>query len=308
MSAAIKVFWAPTKEEAEQVKAHVSVEAEYGEHVIEGRVLTLAHHQREGAYSRKESRAPCCAHAEIKERAEELDHIISDGDELTFLISHLDLDTIGGLARVLHAATEEDRYDIFDGLEDFWALAESLDLNGAHRLGHGIDAVSPHIEKAMYAWMAWSQENREKPPEKTKDVFREVNFAIGILNNILNGRDSARFFIEAGENFKLDQKKLDEESFIEKVDGVILRVGPTFTNHLYRDAEAVVAFNTINGSITISLAYPEKYPEVSCRDIVQTIWGDEAGGHDGIAGSPRGRRMSMLSLVEVESMLIQALG
>ena len=47
----VKIMYAPTLEIARSVEAHVSVEAEYGAHVIEGSVLTLAHHQKEGPYS-----------------------------------------------------------------------------------------------------------------------------------------------------------------------------------------------------------------------------------------------------------------
>ena len=50
-----------------------------------------------------------------------------------------------------------------------------------------------------------------------------------------------------------------------------------------------MAFNQRTGAITVSLADPIE--GVSCREIVQDLWGPDAGGHDGIAGSPRGVRM-----------------
>jgi hypothetical protein len=52
----------------------------------------------------------------------------------------------------------------------------------------------------------------------------------------------------------------------------------------------VICHNLALGSITVSLADP--IPGFSCRDVVQDLWWPEAGGHDGIAGSPRGREMT----------------
>jgi hypothetical protein len=69
-----------------------------------------------------------------------------------------------------------------------------------------------------------------------------------------------------------------------------------FVNHLYTAPNGfvggtVVAWNKATGSITISRSEPS--PGIlSCREIVQDLWGPEAGGHAGIAGSPRGRRMT----------------
>jgi hypothetical protein len=54
---------------------------------------------------------------------------------------------------------------------------------------------------------------------------------------------------------------------------------------------AVVTFNTKFKSVTVSIADPQ--PGFSCREFVQKLWGPEAGGHDGIAGSPRGREMTL---------------
>ena len=91
---------------------------------------------------------------------------------------------------------------------------------------------------------------------------------------------------------------------------VAIREWDSFTNHLYRIpdgrmADAVVARNTTMGSITVSLADPIE--GVSCRAIVQGLWGPEAGGHTGIAGSPRGREMSDRDLVACIAAVIEAL-
>ena len=81
-------------------------------------------------------------------------------------------------------------------------------------------------------------------------------------------------------------------------------------NHLYVApsgdvGRAIVAHNVYAGNITISLADP--IPGVSCRDIVQGLWGPLAGGHAGIAGSPRGQVMSDEDVAAVVKALEAAL-
>ena len=94
--------------------------------------------------------------------------------------------------------------------------------------------------------------------------------------------------------WRQNQDELNRESFISKHGYVIVRVSSHFVNAMYRTPDnclcsAVVTFNPFSGTVTMSLESPVE--DVSCRDIVQDLWGDEAGGHTGIAGSPRGRRM-----------------
>jgi hypothetical protein len=86
---------------------------------------------------------------------------------------------------------------------------------------------------------------------------------------------------------------------VQVVGDVVVRVSSTFVNHLYatpdgRICRGVTAFNTTRGEITVSLAEPVS--GVSCRKLVQELWGPLAGGHDGIAGSPRGERRSLADL------------
>jgi hypothetical protein len=306
MPAVVKVLWAPTVEEAREVHAHVSIEAEYGAHVIEGEYLTLAHHQKDGPFSSKNSRSPCCAHEAIEVRSNDLRRVYEEEDTFVILVSHVDLDTFGGIARVLFELTGEDRFDLFSSAENFWELAEKLDLKGAHRFGYGVKATGPSTERAMYAWLQWSsqRDNQVTRPEKTDDVTDSVLHALGIINRIL---DADGQLLEAGEYYKDELEQLDKDTFVERLGDVIIRVGPTFTNHLYRDAQAVVAYNTHHGSVTVSVSDPDENPDVSCRDLVQSLWGDEAGGHAGIAGSPRGKRMHVTSMVEVAHAIAERL-
>jgi hypothetical protein len=100
----------------------------------------------------------------------------------------------------------------------------------------------------------------------------------------------------AGRKMKADQRALSTETAKTFVgnDGVVLRSSDQFVNHLYvwgaHVYRACVSFNPDAGSITISLAEP--VDGVNCCKLVQSWWGPEAGGHPGIAGSPRGQELT----------------
>ena len=103
-------------------------------------------------------------------------------------------------------------------------------------------------------------------------------------------RQSDEYLLAAGDEFRAAEDALNAASFKGLEGYVIRRESAEFTNHLYvtpagRISAAVVAVNEAQGSVTVSLADPVS--GVSCRDVVQGLWGPTAGGHAGIAGSPR---------------------
>lgn len=287
----INVILAPTLEAAKGVVADVSVEAEYGSTVCEGRVLTLAHHQVDGPYSfAGGARAPCNASMLIAEHSAELKAQLSRAGSVSFLVSHLDLDTVGGIARVLAELTGlSGDSGLFTNHEGFWRLAEYVDLSGPHRALKSKDADDVNM-LALNAYWAHQHTRAIKRTTEALDVTNEVESAIMALNAILVAKDQVA--LTQGRRHAEEQERLDANSLIECcADGVVVRAAPTFVNHLYgTDGRAVVSYNQSFGSITMSLADP--VPGVSCRALVQELFGPDAGGHDGIAGSPRGKRMT----------------
>jgi hypothetical protein len=119
-----------------------------------------------------------------------------------------------------------------------------------------------------------------------------IDAAGAVLGRILVDLDSD--LLLAGDAFRADEAALNARTFVRRDGDVIVRraeVGGDFCNHLYTDptgasARAVVCLNTAFKSVTVSLADPDK-ETVSCRDLVQGLWGPEAGGHRGIGGGPR---------------------
>lgn len=299
------VVFSPKAEFAPAVEADVSVEAEYGAVVVEGGVLTLAHHQRSGQYSSENSPAPCNAWVRIGNAADILARRLAERGQVRFLVSHLDLDTVGGVLRTM-AVVDGTGRDLFHR-QSFWTLAEFVDLNGAHKLG--LSGAEAEDIRALRAWWSWFRGLKRLGQDDNTDVTDIVDQCREALFRILV--DENQKMMEDGDRMAEDEAKLNASSFVEAGDGVIVRVSDAFANHLYvapgasEPSRAVVALSTTTGSVTVSLADP--VPGVSCRDIVQGLWGPEAGGHAGIAGSPRGKRMSLRDLVAARDALASAI-
>ena len=275
-----RVILAPTVDLAKTLhpQPSLSVEAEYGSIVVEGTKFTAAHHQATGPFATTNNSAPC-NNTDIP--------VITGG---TILVSHFDLDTVGGCLRGMNRRVMRSYFP-------FWELAEFVDLNGPHKLG--TSGASDTDLRRLHAFWAWKEENVPRFSRDTvTDITEHIVEADEALCAILAGD---QFLLEAGDAMMAATEELNLNTFCGIHNSIIIRVGPSFVNHLYDwgdfIAKAVAAFNTRTGGITISLAEP--IDGVSCREVVQSMWGSEAGGHAGIAGSPRGQRMSLSDLQDV---------
>ena len=268
----IKVLFAPTWELARPLTAAVSIEAEYGSNVKEGDLHTGAHHQR----GQEDAPAPSN------------DPSIPTIDSGNVVISHVDPDTIGGCLR-----TFADFAVLFSkSFDSFWSLVEVVDKKGFQRITEC--GASENDILRYYALRAWCQDNPLFPPnDVVTDVTRYIVEAGERIALILSGDEAV---LDDGRNLLIERARRNEQSFKGVVDGVIVRESDGyFCNDLYRtpDGEAydaVATYNTAKGSVTLSISDPME--GLVLREFVQTLWGDEAGGHPTIAGSPRGLALS----------------
>jgi hypothetical protein len=275
------VTHAPSAALAAAIAATLTVEAEYGSFVAEGTKYTAAHHQADGPYAGRHVVAggrpsPCNDPA-----------IPVLGADDTIIISHIDLDTVGGCLRAFAAYA-----DLFEESNaGFWNLAEFLDVSGAHKMGAA--GATDEDTARIYAWWAWFKTGA---PRFARDAVADATAVIVAAGDALRRilADDADM-LGAGAAFRADEAALNSRTFVRREGDVIVRTAATvgdFCNHLYTDpsgapARAVVCLNTASRTVTVSLADPDK-ETVSCRDFVQNLWGPEAGGHKGIAGGPRG--------------------
>ena len=299
-----KVFISNNAAALAAIRPTHTVEAEYGLDVVEGTILTLAHHG-----PRSGNPCPC-----------EGDNIPLEGeDPLLIGVSHFDLDTLGGVLRILEGKDPEDSV--------FWEAAALVDTLGVHKLGeikrtlraealdgfdfggvwydheaYGFDVDWDCAAQSLNEFWAWSEAHRLFPPRdgSVLDCTEFFTEALRVLQLILEGNDldaeysvlsfRAKEWVEAKE--KLD---VISERAAWGGDVVLLREADCFVNHLYvnvgRVFQALVGFNPKVGSVTLSLADPLE--GVNCCAIAQQLWGKEAGGHAGIAGSPRGEVLTL---------------
>lgn len=247
-----------------------TVEAEYGSVTVKGSALTFAHHGQNAGQ-------PCpCSYP---------NEVAADFAVEAIGISHVDLDTLGGVLAIQGRKPEA---------PSFWALAEFVDLNGAHRLAQS-GASESDLDR-LHAWWAWSEGNRLFAPRdgSVTDAKAWIDAAATTIAAILEG-DPA--LLQAGAAFRRAGEALNSASFVEASGGVILRSSDAFTNHLYTSpsgevGKAIVAFSTKFRSVTVSFEAGGGSP-VSAQEFVQGLWGDLAGGHHGIAGSPREQAMTL---------------
>lgn len=267
-------------EEFLQGKPSATVEAEYGDSCVFGSLLTLAHHGPRSA-----NPAPCLAKNNPVAGVEVVG------------LSHLDLDSLGGCAAILGKKPDA---------PSFWHLAAFVDINGPHKISE-THAESLDLRR-FYAYWAWSGKNRIQPNRdgSVTEITKEVVEAIEVITAIIAGDQE---LLNAGINFLTGLETLNNESFFDEKEGVITRISGQFTNALYttpdgKICEAVVALNIVTKAITISFANDNG---LSAANIAKSLWGDLAGGHAGIAGSPRGQIMSTVDLMVARDEILAAL-
>lgn len=260
-----------------------TVEAEYGDAVVPGSWVTLAHHG-----PRSGNPCPCLT--------QNLDYGPGPLDAVG--LSHVDLDALGGISALLGMKEENG---------EFWPIAAFIDLHGLHKC---TNADQEDLDR-LYAVLAYLDANPIYAPRdgSVLDVTEQVENALEVVYEITTRAGRYYELLEVGKAFQKDLEELCSKSYVASVGNVVLRSSDTFVNHLYRRPVAgspvvgVVGFNTGTGEITVSLA--EKVPGLSCRDFMVEHFGPEAGGHEGIAGSPRSGGYSIERARQVAELFAQ---
>lgn len=252
---------------AANINPSATVEAEYGEKVIKGEQVTLAHHTKEY----ENNPAPCnTPDVPILE------------DDSTIVVSHLDLDSLGGIASLMGRKKDD---------PEFWRVAEFIDLNGPHNLFQ----VGEKARKKYVAYQAYQANHRSPRFTEVTDVTDIVLEHLGIIDRVIDG-DKA--LIQEGIEWDEENKKKIEECLVFENENVRVFNSPdgVFCSAAYyseKQGKVIPSTVTRNGkfkSVTVAMADGGK--KVSAKELVQELWGNEAGGHPGIAGSPRGQVMT----------------
>lgn len=258
----IKILLAPTYEEAAKVNADITIEAEYGAKTVEGSLYTSAHHGNNAG-----NPAPCN------------DKKIPNLDYVTILLSHLDLDSIVGCGRVHGIITPE--------WDDFCQAIELIDVNGVHHM-YKLSQENQDRLNAYYAWN-FSQGRQERILETT-DVTTKVEESLNIIQKIFNGNKE---LIELGKIWVKSATEAVENCLLFETKNIrVFSTPQVFCGASYYSPiknqimKACVSFNQKFKAITLS--FEDGGKEFNAMEIMQELFGNEAGGRPGIAGTPRG--------------------
>ena len=267
-------------------KRSATVEAEYGDDCVEGSVLTMAHHG-----PREHQPAPCSYKNGCIDPAKSDLEVVG--------LSHIDLDALTGCAAILGTKPE---------VENFWQLVMFMELHGIHKIQNS----NPDEQdlKRLYAFTAWFKENRVHPNKdgSVSDVTDQVLKGIEVINKI--SKDDPEL-LQAGDEYYSSFNKINQDSFVEYKEGVILRIsnyeisGYMYTTPDGQKAEAIVKFNPDDETITITFA--DRPKKVTAPEILQRLFGKDAGGHIDRAGSPRNIRMNQDDLLRTYNATIEAI-
>lgn len=267
-----KVILLPQKEMISTInyEAYNTVEAEYGNDVIRGcgGGVTLAHHG-----PRENNPAPCITEVEP--------------NDLPILISHIDLDTIGGIMGIWGLRDMED-----DTEAAFWQLAGFLDCHGPHKIQES--GAAEKIIRRFHAWEAWNHKNYLPRMNEATEVTEHVERAISAIQKIIQGDPN---MITEGEEWKLKSTEEIESFLVDEDENVrVFITDGAFCNSAYYSpklqtvVKATVALDRKSGAI--SIAFEDGGKRYHASKVVQAIWDKNAGGKLGIAGSPRGVQMT----------------
>jgi len=271
----LKILLAPTFEIASQAAKQnnivATVEAEYGDDCVEGKLVTLAHHG-----PRSMNPAPCNTQNVP---------VLNDGDVV--LVSHLDLDTLGGLL-----ALEGIKPDS----PEFWKYAEFIDVNGPQHMYE----VPQNVQDMLNAFYAWSETQGRVRYTELTDVTDKVNAANATISLICDSRDpQQKQMIQAGKDWVENATKAVEACLYQEDDLVrafisdgVFCAGSYYSPTMEKPIPATVTFNKKTQAITVAFFDAERDGLNAC-EIVQKLWGPLAGSRAGIAGSPRGQEMTM---------------
>lgn len=307
----MRILRSTSAEALEALSPAFTVEAEYGSTVVPGALGTLAHHEAARAAG-LDSGCPC---------------LLAPNDALwgaaalapgrpVIGVSHWDWDTAGGVLGLLGVKPVHGLWPTV------WQAVAHVDERGPHRAEEF--AAYPKVRPLVEAMRAHAGANRSAAPlgggvvDVTEAAARDHRFLAALDLELGRGEtlglragdglachEAELPLLAAGARFAAELEGLASASFVASFGGgrVLLRVSGRFVNHLYRHegcvAQALVGFNTDTGAVTLSFERPDALPDLSAAALMCRTFGDRAGGHRGIAGSPRGE---VRTLAEAEAL------
>lgn len=317
----MRIIMTNSPETAAALNPQYTVEAEFGSVLVQGTEDTLAHH--EAGKAAGFTMCPCSEPNRTRtapdwnDPYEPICYESCIAAHILCVISHLDWDTIGGCLALMGKKPEGGFWD------NIWAQIAFNDTNGAHKahlsgVNHTDDSKA--VVDAMYWWMTEPSQRIYAPRDGSamdmSEFFERVeNFLECLEVEVANAHDGSVWkentpLLDAGATWIAEQVEVEKTSY-HSGRCVIVRTAEVFVNHMYTHddvvAKAVVGFNPKTGAVTLSFESEEARNGLNACTVMQTLFGPLAGGHAGIAGSPRGEVKTLEDAIEVAEVVAMAL-
>lgn len=256
--------------------AFATVEAEYGDFCVEGTHATLAHHV--SIY--RDFPAPC-VRTDVSP--------LKDG---VILISHLDLDTLGGIAIL------EDRYTS----HSFWASEAIIDTKGAL----GLPLIPSSDNELMEIFWAWENTCATLKPtsdfkilDVTTIVEERLSFLSQLLNDQLPYEDKTSYLKLFHDHLSdyLESCVYEDEQF-----KIFVNESPMhFKVHKQENKMIPICihYNPKRGSIIVS----DISGRIDCGALMKECFGPKAGGQFRIGGTPRDQFFSLFATLYLKTLI-----
>ena len=265
------------QQELEKHPNTATVEAEFGKKIVKGSLYTLAHHDE-----RQWAICPCL-----------IQNISGSPEDLVIGISHFDLDTLGGIMGLIGEKRHLPN--------QFWEAAAYSDIHGPHRI-HEYKFYQ-EVKHLINAFYAWSEKNRIDIPFNgdVVDCTDLLINAIKFIKKLVNNKNN-QLLLKEGADWEKKMYSLNKDTFVEVFHkngkDIIVRENlknGSFVNGLYKDPagvvrDVIVSYTEIYGRVTISSE--KEFDDIDCKEIMQSYFGEKAGGKKVIAGSPRDKKIN----------------
>jgi hypothetical protein len=199
------------------------------------------------------------------------------------------LDALGGVLAVTGDKPDD---------PEFWKGAGYVDVHGIHN----IHDLREDVQQELTAFSAQKAKEPRERITDVKDVKEDIGRHLGYVRAITDPEhEKNREYIEYGKEWqKENERQVEDRCVFENnyVRGFVTDGVYCAASYYSPEAEKVipctVTYNTNYNTITVAFADGgrENGGKLSAKEIVQELWGKEAGGRDGVAGSPRGQEMT----------------
>lgn len=249
-----------------------TVEAEYGEDCAEGSYATLAHHTTE----HKMNPAPC-VRDEIKP--------FKGG---VIIVSHIDLDTLGGIS-------------ILEGMKlehpSFWRSESIIDTKGYI----GVKEIPEDDELLMKAFLGIEKTKVLSPRQETLgienerilDVTDQVYELLESLHYLLSLDKDSNYRKYGLMKFNGYLKNLTIKSLYQDENVRIFKTKQPQHYLIHKEGNieyrTCITLNERTGAIILS----DISESLDCKVVMQEVFGEKAGGQFRVAGTPRHQRYTL---------------